>query len=103
MATHNDFGKDAEAEAVRFLIQNNYKILERNWRFLIAEIDHIAVDEAASELLNIEVKSLNSDSLKNPEQAVNKRKRKLLINAADHYVTSKAITLEVRFDIISML
>lgn len=103
MATHNDFGKDAEAEAVRFLIQNNYKILERNWRFLKAEIDIIAIDETASELVIIEVKSLNSDSLKNPEEAVNKKKRKLLIIAADHYVTSKSITLEVRFDIISML
>lgn len=103
MATHNEFGKDAEAAAADYLIQNNYKILERNWRFLKAEIDLIAIDESVTELVIIEVKSLNSDGFKNPEEAVNKKKRKLLISAADQYVLSNSITLEVRFDIISML
>lgn len=103
MATHNEFGKEAEIAAAQYLIQNNYKILERNWRYLKAEIDLIAIDESASELVIIEVKSLNSADFKNPEEAVNKKKRKLLMNAADQYIITNQIILEARFDILSML
>lgn len=103
MATHNDFGKEAEITAANYLIQNNYKILERNWRFLKAEIDLIAIDELNQELVIVEVKSLNSNDLRNPEEAVNKKKQKLLITATDEYIIRNQINLETRFDIISML
>lgn len=103
MGTHNDFGKEAEIAAANYLVENNYRILERNWRFLKAEIDLIAFDEADSELVIVEVKSLSSKDLKNPEEAVNRKKQKLLITAADEYLTSKNINLETRFDIISIV
>lgn len=103
MATHNDFGKEAEIVAANYLIQNNYKILERNWRFLKAEIDLIAIDQSVSELVIIEVKSLHSADFRNPEEAVSRKKRKLLITAADQYTISNEIILETRFDIVSML
>jgi len=103
MATHNEFGKEAEIVAANYLIQNNYKILERNWRFLKAEIDLIAIDQSVSELAIIEVKSLHSADFRNPEEAVSRKKRKLLITAADQYIISNKITLETRFDIVSML
>jgi len=33
MATHNDLGRLGESLAVGYLLENNYVILERNWRF----------------------------------------------------------------------
>ena len=42
MADHNDFGKLAEELAENFLVEKNYKILAKNYRYLKAEIDIIA-------------------------------------------------------------
>lgn len=103
MADHNDFGKEAEKFAAEYLSKNNYKISAKNWRSGKAEIDIIAIDYSTNEVVIIEVKALISDNLKNPEEAVNKAKRKLLIKAADEYVCSKSISLETRFDIISLV
>lgn len=103
MATHNDFGKEAENFAAEYLVKNNYKILAKNWRFGKAEVDIIAIDNSKNELTIIEVKALVSDNLKNPEEAVNKAKRKLLIKAADEYVNQNSVELETRFDVISLI
>lgn len=103
MATHNDFGKEAENFAAEYLVKNNYKILAKNWRFGKAEVDIIAIDNSKNELTIIEVKALVSDNLKNPEEAVNKAKRKLLIKAADEYVHKNSVELETRFDVISLI
>ena len=46
MAIHNDLGRLGESLAVGYLLENNYVILERNWRFHKAEIDIIAKKEA---------------------------------------------------------
>lgn len=103
MATHNDLGNEAEKFAAEYLTKNKYRILAKNWRFEKAEIDIIAIDEPKNELVIVEVKSLFSAKLKNPEEAVNKAKRKLLIKAADEYIISNSISLEARFDIISLV
>lgn len=103
MALHNDLGKDAEDFAAEFLIRNQYRILEKNWRYGKAEIDIIAIDKSSRELVIVEVKSLVSDKLRNPEEAVNKSKKKLIISAANEYVSRNAISLETRFDIISLV
>ncbi|WP_297971640.1 YraN family protein, partial [uncultured Capnocytophaga sp.] len=42
MAEHNDFGKQSEEEAVQYLINLGYTILERNYYWQSAEIDIIA-------------------------------------------------------------
>ena len=42
MAAHNDFGKESEQEAVIYLENNEYTILERNYIYQSAEIDIIA-------------------------------------------------------------
>lgn len=103
MATHNDFGKEAEIFAAEYLAKNNYKILAKNWRFLKAEIDIIAIDNSTNQIVIIEVKSLASNVLKNPEEAINKPKKKLLITAANEYIIQNEIQLEARFDAISLV
>lgn len=103
MAQHNDFGKEAEEFAVNYLVEKGYAVLERNWRSNKAEIDIIAIDTVENEIVIIEVKSRNTDVFGNPEEAVTVAKQKLLIKAANYYITSKNINLDARFDIVALL
>lgn len=101
MADHNEFGKIAEDLAVDFLIKANYKILARNFRYLKAEVDIIA--EFENQIIVVEVKARHTDAFLEPQEAVNKKKIKLLISAANYYIEENNINKEVRFDIISVL
>lgn len=101
MAKHNELGKKGEELAVQFLQKNNYKILERNWRFKKAEVDIIAQKDTV--LAIVEVKTRSSDYFGNPQDFVNQKKIKLLVEAVNEYVISKDLNIEVRFDIISIL
>ena len=101
MADHNDFGKIAEDLAVDFLVKANYKILVRNFRYLKAEVDIIA--EFENQIVVVEVKARHTDAFLEPQEAVNKKKIKLLISATNYYIEENNIDKEVRFDIISVL
>ncbi|MFW2348073.1 MAG: YraN family protein [Wenyingzhuangia sp.] len=101
MATHNDLGNFGEALAAKYLTENGYTVLEKNWRYLKAEVDLIAHQN--STLAIIEVKTRSTDSFGSPEEFVTKSKIKLLITAADAYVQKRNLDVEVRFDIIAIV
>ncbi|WP_419869344.1 YraN family protein [Chryseobacterium sp. CT-SW4] len=101
MATHNDFGKEAEQLAVSYLQDKGYKIITRNFRFQKAEIDIIA--EKDTIIAVIEVKARSTDLFLLPQEAVNKKKIRLIVSAADYYLEKNGKDNEVRFDIISVL
>ena len=101
MAEHNDFGKLAEELATDFLVKSGYKILLKNYRYLKAEIDIIA--EFENQIIIVEVKARKTDAFIEPHEAVNKRKIKLIVSAADFFIQENKIDKNVRFDIISVL
>ncbi len=101
MAIHNELGKKGEQLAVDYLLEKGYKILEKNYRYLKAEVDIIAQKE--NTLAVVEVKTRSSDVFGNPQDFVNPKKIKLLVSAINAYVTSKDLEVEVRFDIIAIL
>lgn len=101
MAIHNELGKKGEALAATYLLKNKYTILEKNWQYLKAEIDIIALKE--NTLVVVEVKTRSSDFYGNPQDFINQKKIKLLVNAANEYVISRNLNVEVRFDIIAIL
>lgn len=101
MATHNDFGKEAEELAVKYLENNGYQIIKTNFRYLKAEIDIIA--KFANEIVIVEVKARSYNHIAEPENAVNTKKKRLLITAANHFMEEQNREEEVRFDIISVL
>jgi putative endonuclease len=101
MAEHNDLGKRGEELAATYLEGKGYKVLEQNWQLWRNEIDIVAMDGAV--LVVVEVKTRQSNLFGEPETAVTREKQKSLIRAANVYVRSKSISLEVRFDIISIL
>ena len=101
MAQHNELGKKGEQLAIDFLIKNEYKILEKNYRYLKAEVDIIAQKENI--LAVVEVKTRSTDYFGNPQDFVNPKKIKLLLSAIDNYVIEKDLDVEVRFDIIAII
>lgn len=97
----HDFGRLAERFIAERYIKNGYKILDRNWYFHPAEIDIIALKDDL--LIFIEVKARSSNDFINPEEAVNAKKKTLIVRAANAYIEEKGLDLECRFDIAIVL
>ncbi len=98
---HVDFGKKGEDLAAAWLEEHGYAILERNWRCRNIEVDIIARHHEF--LVIVEVKTRKGNTFGEPYTAVDYKKQRALIVAAERYVFSHHIDLEVRFDIISIL
>ncbi|MEO8147747.1 MAG: YraN family protein [Bacteroidia bacterium] len=101
MATHNELGLKGEQLALEYLTSKGFKILEKNYRYLKAEVDLIAKKDDL--IILIEVKTRSTDYFGRPEEAISKSKQRLLIDAADHYIQSNNLKNEVRFDAISII
>lgn len=101
MASHNDFGNEAEQIAMDFLIENGHQIIERNYRFSSAEIDIISLKDSILHI--VEVKARSSILYGEPQAFVNPKKIKLLVKAANHYIENKNWDIELQFDIISIV
>lgn len=98
MSTTMKLGKYGENTAANYLKNKGYQILERNYRYQRAEIDLIARKNEV--LAIVEVKTRTGHALEHIAEAINRKKIQRLVIAADHYLNSWQITLEVRFDII---
>ena len=96
-----EFGQTGEQMAARFLTDLGYIILEHNYRRGHLEIDLIALD--GDELVIVEVKSRAYDSILQPEEAVDHKKRQALIKLANEYVKNHNRRENVRFDIVSIV
>jgi len=101
MNTKSAIGKKGEEIALKHLLDKEYKILEKNWRFRHKEVDIIAAD--SRDLVIVEVKTRTNDSYGDPEQSVTYQKQDYLIAAAEEYLNIKDITATVRFDIITIM
>jgi putative endonuclease len=95
------FGKQGENLAAEYLLEEGYEILERNWRFKHIEVDIIARDRDV--LVIAEVKTRTGNTYGEPYTAVDIRKQRALIFAAERYIFSQNLDLDVRFDIVSII
>ena len=100
MASHNELGKWGEETATIYLRQKGYTILERDWKSGHRDIDIIATIN--NTIVFIEVKTRKFNSLTSPIEAVNYQKLKNLKRSINHYVKSRRIDLEIRFDVITV-
>ena len=101
MAEQNDLGRDGEAKARDYLIRQGYTILHTNWRWHHYELDIVATKD--EELIVVEVKTRSEDYLLSPEEAVDNKKIRRIVAAADAYVRYFNLELPVRFDIITLI
>ena len=70
--------------ATKYLVDQGYVILDRNYRKGHQEADIIALDN--DELVIVEVKTRSGDTWFAPEEAVDHRKRRNLIRVANNYI-----------------
>jgi putative endonuclease len=91
-------GEDIAVEALR---KRGYRILIRNYRFGKAEVDIIAQKDSV--LAFVEVKWRSNNLFGDPQNFVSKQQQKRLIAAADHYVRSNDLDINVRFDVVTIL
>ena len=103
MASHNDYGRWGEQKATEYLQKKGYHILHRNWRTGRRDLDITAVTEDGLTLAIVEVKTRHSTDMTKPEEAVDWRKMRNLVFAANTYVQRMGISLGVRFDIITVV
>jgi len=93
-------GSEGEDLAVRFLQKKGYRIVARNYRTPVGEIDIIARD--GDTIVFVEVKTRTDISFGYPFEAVNKRKRQKLKNLALLYLKRQGKESPVRFDVLSI-
>ncbi len=103
-------GQRGEALARRYLKRRGMKILARNFRCPVGEIDLIALDrstrsrDGAETIAFVEVKARRSDTYTDPAAAVDSRKRGRLRKIAQHYLSRvDAEGFNARFDIVSIV
>jgi putative endonuclease len=101
MAQHLDLGRKGELLAKTLLEDAGYEILDENWTHGKAEIDLVAYKDKV--IIFAEVKARSGVGFGEPEDFVDARKQKLLVEAADEYIYLMEHNGEVRFDIISVL
>lgn len=98
MKSSREIGTKGEDFAARYLQAKGYAILERNWRHGQKEIDIIA--RWRDYLVVVEVKTRTGTAFGDPVASVNLKKQALIIQAAEAYLFSKDLDLDVRFDIV---
>ena len=101
MAVHNELGVWGEEVAAAYLRDKGYAVLERDWHCGRLDIDIIAMDGAT--VVFVEVKTRRNAVYADAVSAVDHRKRRHLLQAADSYVKSRRLDNELRFDIITVV
>lgn len=95
-------GKDGEGLAVKYLKSNGFKILNKNFRCAIGEIDIVAKEKDT--IVFIEVKTRKSDDFTEPFESIGKRKQNKIRNLAEYYLQEKDCSdCEIRFDVLSIV
>ncbi len=93
------FGQAGESAAEEFLRRKGYRILERNVRSTLGELDVVAEDGQV--LVFVEVKARRTDVFGGAIHAVHHRKQKKLIQLAAQYLARHHIKDRLcRFDVV---
>ena len=82
-------GQAGESLAARELERRGYRIVARNWRCPIGEIDIVA--EHGEALVFVEVRTRRGDRWGTPQESITPAKRARLIEAAQTYLQQQAL------------
>lgn len=98
-------GRRGEDLAALHLQSHGYKILRRNFRAPHGgEVDIVCRDKARNELVFIEVKTRSSEQFGHPHEAVDRKKRQLLLRGAMAWLRLLDMPdLTFRFDVVEVI
>jgi putative endonuclease len=95
----DSFGRRSEEAAAEFLVGRGYRILERNFRTRLGEIDMVASD--GDTLVFIEVKARRTVLFGGSHNAVDRRKMRRLSKLARQYLSYHRLhDRPCRFDLV---
>ena len=97
--SNRQWGEYCEQLAADYFLKEGYVIRERNWRMGKLEIDLIL--EKDRTIIFVEVKARDGNNA-DPIDAVDFKKRRRTINAADVYMGRLNILYQYRFDIYAV-
>lgn len=98
---NKDFGTSAEEGAARFLRSQGYKIIQRNYRNKLGEIDIVAKDKDT--ICFVEVKCRRSDKFGLPCEAVSGLKQRKIARVAISFLKERQLLdAKARFDVVAM-
>ena len=100
MAEHNDLGKWGEDVALAYLLDQGYRLLDRNWHQGHRDLDLIMQQDDT--LVIDEVRTRRNNLFMDPEQTVDALKMLSLSKAANAYIRLHRISLNIRFDIVAI-
>jgi putative endonuclease len=95
-----NLGQKGEGAAVKFLKKKGYKIVKKNYKNPIGEIDIIAKDHDT--LVFVEVKSRENIEYGEPFEAVHRFKKQKIANVALLYLKRLKEIPPCRFDVVSI-
>ncbi len=99
---HIETGKHGEKIACKFLKKNKYKILEKNYKNKIGEIDIIAIDQDT--LVFVEVKTKTTEIFGLPREMVDEQKQHKIEQVATVYLMKKRLfNCKLRFDVVEVI
>jgi putative endonuclease len=94
----NERGREAEGQAAEFLQGQGLRIVERNWRCRLGEIDLVAKHGAT--LVFVEVRARTSRTFGGAAESIGHAKRRKLIAAANLYLAARRVDAACRFDAV---
>jgi putative endonuclease len=96
----SSIGRQGEDQAVQFLIDEGFHIVERNYHSRFGEIDIIGLNNDV--LVFVEVKAWSTFGLEQLEQGINKRKQRRIIETAKYFLLNhrKYMGMAMRFDVV---
>lgn len=103
MVESYELGKKGEELAVQMMTKQGMQIVEQRWKSHHYEIDIIAFDPATREMVFCEVKTRATAEWGKPEDAIDWRKIKNTVRAADHYMKLNNYKYDVRFDVFAIV
>lgn len=101
MAQHNITGATGEDVAVEFLVSHKYKLLARNFRTKVGEVDIIARD--GIQYVFVEVKTRSSSRFGTPSEAITPKKLLSLIKTAEYYLLVNKLGQNFRIDAVEVI
>lgn len=94
-------GKQGERVAELYLQRKGYKVVERNYRCSGGELDLIALDRRV--VVFVEVKTRTGLGFGTPLEAVEFRKQRRMIRAAQFFLAEKKLQeRDARFDVVGV-
>lgn len=93
-------GQQAESWAAEYLVARGLRLIERNYRCKLGEIDLVMAE--AGTVVFVEVRYRSSRRYGGALESVDRHKCRRLLAAAQHYMVERCVRGSVRLDVVAI-